>query len=622
MVGFVGLVFYSIQPSTTNKPTINKQTINRSSNREAEPSDPPSPVPPDVLASAPVSAIPGLQLQNGFRLRDGQARFLGKLADAFARGETGHLGVFVPGYGKTITALASFVIAHRLGVAQKLVVFVPRGNLRDQYADAAALQRVFADLGAPPFAFCVADSDQVFLKNLHTPIVVTTYQYASGAGGNRALLRYCESAPCLFVFDEVHHLSDDGTWAGQIGRFPHSASVALSGTPMRSDNKTLFGVPFERRDDGEQYYVALHEVGLRDAHAEGGILKTVAAHVVDYHLRLVRDDTGDEVEVSLSGLREMARDSRELDAFLARRKLRFHDVYLDTLLRPAFTRFAEKRRALAGWAVANGVPAPRPPQMLVIAMSNRHARAILHFVRRHFGAFSSDRIGQDLPARDCARTLDRYRDGALDVMVQVDMIGEGTDIKPISTVVKADLVRAPGKTLQQVFRGMRYYDAWPEALNTCDLYAANDSDVVGVLEWLATEQQMGVRMRKKRAGGGAAPTSAPERSRWDLAHVEHQRMKSHALELTSGAAGAQLQVREVPAVVDVAAREKALRKACAALAVELQYTLQNAGRPADVRQIHARARQVVGRAQQHLSLPELEQKRRWLERCLRSRRLL
>jgi hypothetical protein len=36
------------------------------------------------------------------------------------------------------------------------------------------------------------------------------------------------------------------------------------------------------------------------------------------------------------------------------------------------------------------------------------------------------------------------------------MIGEGTDIKPISVIVKADLVRALSKTMQQVFRGMRY----------------------------------------------------------------------------------------------------------------------------------------------------------------------
>ena len=588
---------------------------------DAVPLDPPS-------APAP-AAIPGLTLRGGFLFRQGQAAFLEKLAAAYARGETAHLGVFVPGYGKTITAIAAFLVARTLGLADRLVVFVPRGNLRDQYADGRALARLFDDLGAPPLTFCVADGNRVFLKNLATQIIITTYQYAAGDRGNDALLKYTAQGRCLFVFDEVHHLSDDGTWAQKLAAFPHAASLALSGTPMRSDNKTLFGVPFESRagenGEDEQFYVALHEVTLRDAHAEGGILKRVEAHVVDYRLKMVRADTGEEVELSLSGLREIAPSAREVDVYLARRMLRFHDVYLDTLLRPAFARFDEKRAALAAEmrALGRGPGAYRDHQLLVIAMSNRHAAAVLDFVRARFPGLTAARIGQDLPAADCARDLAAYREGRLDVMVQVDMIGEGTDIKPISVIVKADLVRAVSKTLQQVFRGMRHYEAWPDAANVCDLYAANDSDVVGVLEWIASEQQAGLKRRAERiARDAAAPARAPEHSRWELAGVEHARMKSHALEMASGP-NAPLHLREMPArTLDVGAREKALRKTCADLANELVHALAATNRPADVRDVHARAKQVVGRAQAAQSVAELEAKRRWLERCLHVRRLL
>jgi superfamily II DNA or RNA helicase len=553
--------------------------------------------------------IPGLALQNGFRFRRGQHLFLAALADAFAAGETNHLGVFVPGYGKTITALAAFAVAHHLGIARKLVVFVPRGNLRDQYADAEALARVFRDLGAPPMSFCVADSERVFLKNLSTQIIVTTYQYASGRGGHRALAEYCASAPVMFVFDEVHHLSEDGLWASKIAGFPHVASVALSGTPMRSDNKTLFGVPFELREDGQQYYVALHEVTLREAHAEGGILKRVEAHVVDYRLKMVRADTGEEVEMSLSAMREIAKTSKEVDVYLARRKLRFHEVYLESLLGPAFERFAEKRRRVG--------PYGRQHQMLIIGMSNRHAAAVLEFVRHRFPEFSSARIGQDLPARECEELLERYRQGTLDVMVQVDMIGEGTDIKPISVIVKADLVRAYSKTLQQVFRGMRHFDGFPEEENVCDIYAANDSDVVSVLEWITAEEQIGVKLRQKRIlENRPAPPPRSEQSVWELKAVETQRMKSHSLAMHHPFGVAQ--VREQ--VLDVAEKEKELRKACAALASEVVHAMQSAGRPAEVRDVHWKKR--YSKSQGELSLQELEQKRRWLERCLRSRRLV
>ncbi|MFN9302634.1 MAG: DEAD/DEAH box helicase [Candidatus Kapaibacterium sp.] len=276
-------------------------------------------------------SIDGIKLRNGFRFRKGQEIFLTKLSAAFKNNEMNHLGVFVPGYGKTITALASFVVAHSLGIAKKLVVFVPRGNLRDQYADKHELQKLFSNIGAQSFSFCVADSERAFLKNISTDIIITTYQYASGKGGHKALLTFCESAPCMFVFDEVHHLSDDGLWAEKIKKFSHSCSISLSGTPMRADNKTLFGVPFDFRRNGEkieQYYVSLHEVSLRDAHTEGKILKRVQAHVIDYSIRLKNKETGETVVFSLEQMASLG-DGNDIDVFLARKKLRFHEVYLE-----------------------------------------------------------------------------------------------------------------------------------------------------------------------------------------------------------------------------------------------------------------------------------------------------
>jgi superfamily II DNA or RNA helicase len=566
--------------------------------------------------------LPGIAPADGFSYRAGQEQFLRRLVAAFDRGEMNHLGVFVPGYGKTITALSSFVIAHAMGVAEKLVVFVPRGNLRDQYADPQELGRFFRSIGAPPFSYCVADSEKVFLKNLHTQIIITTYQYASGRGGHRALLEFCKTAPAMFVFDEVHHLSDDGLWASRIEQFPHSCSVALSGTPMRSDNKTLFGVPFEMDAEGDQYYVALHEVTLRDAHAEGRILKRVEAHVVDYRLKMVREDTGEVVEMSLSGLTEIARDKNEVDAYLARQKLRFHEVYLETLLGPAFETFANKRAALK--AEMRGKPDYRDHQMLVIAMSNKHAAAILDFIQRRFPQFTSARIGQDVPVYECAFKLNDYREGRIDVMVQVDMIGEGTDIKPISVIVKADLVRAYSKTMQQIFRGMRFFNEWSEEANLCDIFAANDSGIVDTLQWITSEEQIGVKSRKKRENATPPERSETERSAWHLKEVEHRAMKRHTLDLFEARKNGFAVDASPPEtyVVDVNQREKDLRRECADLANEVFYALQSDGKALEIREVHMRAKQMFKKSQDELSLPELVRKKEWLERCLRSRRLL
>ena len=577
----------------------------------------------DAVAGVP--ALPGVRLGDGFSFRDGQRAFLAKWAEALERGERNALGVFVPGYGKTITALAAYVVARALGVCDRLVVFVPRGNLRDQYADADELAQVFHWLGAGSVTYCAADSDRTFLKNLDTEVVVTTYQYASGERGNDALVEYCRRAKALFVFDEVHHLATDGTWARAIERFPHAASVALSGTPMRSDSKTLFGVPTTTDAEGFEYYDALHEVGMREAHAEGGILKRVDAHVVDYSVRMVRTDTGEEVEISLSQLREDAEATKDVDAYLARRKLRFHEVYLETLLGPAFARFAEKRGALARQMARSGSYAGyRDHQMLVIAMSNAHAAAILDFVRRRYPDVRSARIGQDVAAGERQGLLDAYREGGVDVMVQVDMIGEGTDIKPISVLVKADLVRAVGKTMQQVFRGMRYVPQWPEEANRCDLYAADDSGVVDTLRWIAAEEQTGVKQSQGSGGGEGATAEKTDVSVWELKSVRQGASQTHRLEQMPGYRSSASFHQDVPRpappprAVDVAARERELRTACAELAKELSYA---AGVP--VRQVHAAwKRRVQGQAQADASLVALDKKRTWLERSLRAGRLV
>jgi len=589
---------------------------------------------PAAVAEEESRLIPGVYPRNGFKFRRGQEIFLAKLGSALQRGQNNHLGVFVPGYGKTITALSSFVVAHSLGIAKKLVVFVPRGNLRDQYADPKELSQVLYNLGAPPFSYCVADSEQVFLKNLDTTIIITTYQYASGKGGHQALLRFCQAAPCMFVFDEVHHLSDDGLWASKIEQFPFTCSVALSGTPMRSDNKTLFGVPFETRENAEQYYVSLHEVTMRDAHAEGKILKRVKAHTVDYKLKMKRGDTGEVVEMSLSQLAEIAKNKNDVDAYFARRKLRFHEVYLESLLRPAFERFAAKREELGKDMRESGEGrrgAFRNHQMLIIAMSNMHAAAILEFVRAKFPQFSSARIGQDVPAYDRNQLLAKYRDGAIDVMVQVDMIGEGTDIKPISVIVKADLVRAYSKTMQQVFRGMRYFSGFGARANLCDIYAANDSDVVRTLEWITSEEQIGIALKGERRVEEGAVRGEQQESMWELTDVQHRDMQTHSLELfpeyarLSPQPKAQKQglpEKQESYALDISKQEHDLRQECATLASKLAFILKSAGQNVEVNIIHAEAKRQFAKSQEDLSINELTKKRNWLMRCIGARRLL
>ena len=59
------------------------------------------------VPSVDAADLPGLDPAEDFSFRDGQLAFLTKLAKAYQEGRTDHLGVFVPGYGKTLTALCA-----------------------------------------------------------------------------------------------------------------------------------------------------------------------------------------------------------------------------------------------------------------------------------------------------------------------------------------------------------------------------------------------------------------------------------------------------------------------------------------------------------------------------------
>ena len=581
------------------------------------------------MSVSPVAAadLPGLDPAADFSFREGQRAFLVKLAKAYQEGRTDHLGVFVPGYGKTLTALASFAVARAMGVCDRLVVFVPRSNLQEQYADADEMARMLRWSGAPRMPFCVADSDRVFVKNPDLPIVIATYQYACGQSGNRDLQRYCNQGAPLFVLDEIHHLPEEGTWSQAVGRLPYDSLIGLSGTPLRSDGKPLFGVPHDvvQTSGGheELHYRALHEVGLSDAHAEGEILKRIEAHIIDYTVTMVEEDTGEEVEVTLGELKsEVGRDTAHLDRYFARRSLRFHDVYLDTLLGPAVGRLQEKRAGHIG--SGDG----RNHQMLVTCMSNRHAADVLDFMERRYGWLSTTRIGQDVPRDEREERLQAYRDGEVDVMVQVDMIGEGTDIKTISVIAKLDLVSARSKTLQQIFRGMRYYAPWDEAANVCDVFTSGDLGLSETLDWMTREVQEGLRRRTEKGTSPEKTEQSDERSEWALTGVDEGDIETHRLELQGNGRDSNLQVQRQPFqepdpdTLDLSAQEDDLRKECSELATQVAHALQNRGMDIHIRDVHAKAKDRFRKAQSDMSLTLLKRKKRWLQRCLRSKRFV
>ena len=110
---------------------------------------------------------------------------------------------------------------------------------------------------------------------------------------------------------------------------------------------------------------------------------------------------------------------------------------------------------------------------------------------------------------------------------------------------------------------------------------------------------------------------------WELKSVRQGTSQTLSLDQMPGYRSSDQFHREVPkervrpVAIDVAARERELRQACADLAKELSYAAD-----VSVREVHAAwKRQVRGQAQADASIVALDKKRVWLERSLRAGRL-
>ena len=227
-----------------------------------------------------------------------------------------------------------------------------------------------------------------------------------------------------------------------------------------------------------------------------------------------------------------------------------------------------------------------------------------------------------------AERLAAYRNGEVDVMVQVDMIGEGTDIKTISVIAKLDLVSARSKTLQQIFRGMRYYDAWDEADNVCDVFTSGDLGLSETLGWMTREVQEGLRRRTEEGPSPEKAEQNDERSEWTLTGVDEGEIETHRLKFGDDTQNSDLEVQRQPFEepdpdsLDLSAQEEELRKECSELATQVAHALENRGMDIHIRGVHAKAKDRFRKAQSDMSLKLLKRKKKWLQRCLRSKRLV
>ncbi|WP_239393608.1 DEAD/DEAH box helicase [Frankia sp. CiP3] len=309
----------------------------------------------------------------------------------------------------------------------RVLVIAPNLTIRDQLAGAFDVTKpetcfysktgVLDDVTNGPW---VAVLDGVAnYSDLHDAhVIVTNIQQLAGGGG-----RWLDGLPddffSLIIVDEGHHNAAP-SWQDVFDHFPDAKIISVTATPFRADDQPV---------EGDMIYA----YPIAQAMREGYIKHIQASNVAPSEL--VFSYRGDERTHTLEEvlqLRENSWFSRGV-ALAEACNISIVDASIEWL----------KHLRQTG----------HRHQIIAAACSVDHARAIRHLYEER--GWNAQEIHSDM-ASDKQKAIKRkLRNGELDVIVQIQMLGEGFDHRSLSVAAVFRPYRSLSPYIQFVGRVMR-----------------------------------------------------------------------------------------------------------------------------------------------------------------------
>ena len=322
------------------------------------------------------------------------------LARFEASADSSFLAVATPGAGKTVFALWAVLRALREGRVRRLVVVVPTQHLKRQWAQAA--ERVHLHLD-PEWSAGYGGLP----SDVHG-IAVTYQQVAANPAALRALVR-----GSLVVLDEVHHAGESKAWgdAVRLAFEPAARRLCLSGTPFRSDQRTI---PFVRYEGDLAH--AQYEYGYGQALEESGVVRPVYFPRINGHMEWTAPD-GSDYNATFDD-----RLTRDLGNQRLRAALDGGGDWLPGVLAQAHAQLGHLRL--------------RDPRAagLVIAIDQEHARGIAEIIYQSLGVSATVATSDD---PDASQKISDFAESNAPWLVAVRMVSEGVDIPRLRVGVYA-----------------------------------------------------------------------------------------------------------------------------------------------------------------------------------------
>jgi superfamily II DNA or RNA helicase len=360
-----------------------------------------------------------------FTLRPGQAELQQYLQD---NPNLTELVVQWPtGYGKSLGFALAWKHMVKEGRANRLLLIVANNTQRTQIVNDFASdcrlagapvdvngKSAVADFDGEAYVLRMCDqgSALIFVTTIH---MLSSCWEARGGSNTIKDLLMSRGTKWMVGFDEIQHYQEERAWGKAVQQTKPLAKfvLAMSATPYTRNGEIVFSEPTLKTT----YAVA----------ADGGVVKNLLGKDYDYKVTLIHQES-EPVVYETHELIEQARD--DFDAWLERGELRFSHQYIEPILSFPLARLD---RACARYPEVG-------LQMLVMAMSVKHAKCVCEKIRKLRPGIQVDWVGTGKHGRSTAENEEvlakfcppKEKTGkrpkpTLDVLVQVAMAGEGFD---------------------------------------------------------------------------------------------------------------------------------------------------------------------------------------------------
>lgn len=265
---------------------------------------------------------------------------------------------------------------------------------------------------------CTLDSGNITVAEKCHVVITNVHQLATNV--DKWLLQFSDDFFDMIIIDEAHHSAAE-SWKKVLERFPSAKIIHMTATPFRSDRQEI---------DGELIY----RYSFRSATLKGYIKRLKASYVVPSKIELsFTDDRGRKYSL------EQVMKLKEEDWFS--RGVALAPLCNQHIIEASLEKLEELRQT------------GTRHQIIAVACSVNHAHDICKLYSKR--GFSAGIIYGSQNPEEQKKVLADLKNGTLDCIVQVQMLGEGFDHPHLSVAAIFRPFRTLAPYIQFVGRIMR-----------------------------------------------------------------------------------------------------------------------------------------------------------------------